>query len=156
MLVESLVVRNAQEADNSEIRNIVQASLGDFGIKVEFDGLDAAIGSAGLPDTKNAIELLAEFDGRICGCIALEATHDQQGKVFGFHVDHRYRGKGTGRSLLTALMTQARQLGFKTLHLDTWDSMHSAINLYESLGWLRAPDPTPESGANRSYFFEIT
>lgn len=151
-----LVVRNAQQADNVQIRNIVLSSLSDFGIEVEFDGLDAAIGSAGLADSKNAIELVADFEGHICGCIALESMPDQQGKVFGFHVDHRYRGKGTGRSLLTALMAQARQMGFKTLHLDTWDSMQSAISLYESLGWLPAPDPAPESGANRSYFFEIT
>lgn len=150
-----LVVRNAQQADNVQIRNIVLSSLSDFGIEVEFDGLDAAIGSAGLADTKNAIELVAEFDGHICGCIALEALHDQQGKVFGFHVDHRYRGKGIGRGLLTALMAQAKQMGLATLHLDTWDSMQSAISLYESLGWLPGPDPAPESGANRTYFFKI-
>ncbi|MFZ6871630.1 GNAT family N-acetyltransferase [Undibacterium sp. Di27W] len=156
MLDASLVVRSAQEADNSEIRHIVLASLGAFGIEVEFDGLDAAIASAGLPGTKNAIELVAELHGHICGCIALERMHDQQGKVFGFHVDHHYRGKGIGRSLLIALMADARQLGFKTLHLDTWDSMQSAISLYKALGWIAGPDPAPESGANRSYFFEIT
>ncbi len=150
-----LVVRKAQQADNVQIRNIVQTSLDDFGIAVEFEGLDAAIGSAGLADSKNAIELVAEFDGHICGCIALAAMYEQQGKVFGFHVDHRYRGKSIGRGLLTALMSQARQLGLRTLQLDTWDSMHSAIRLYETMGWKRAPDPAPESGANRSYYFEI-
>ncbi|MFZ6708426.1 GNAT family N-acetyltransferase [Undibacterium sp. TC9W] len=150
-----LVVRNAQQADNVRIRNIVLTSLSDFGIEVEFDGLDAAIGSAGLADAKNAIELVAEFDGRICGCIALEAMHDQQGKVFGFHVDKGLRGKGIGRALMVQLVERAKQCDLKILHLDTWDTMYSAVRLYTSLGWVAAPDPLPESGANRSFRLEI-
>lgn len=154
-----LVVRSAGEADNLQIRKLVRTSLADFNLMVEFDGLDAAIGSAGLSTSKNLIELVAELDQQVCGCIALEAfetVNAQEAKVFGFHVDDHYRGKGIGRSLLTALMSEAKQRGLKTLYLDTWDNMHSAIRLYESLGWMPAPDPAPESGANRSYVFTIS
>lgn len=157
MAVEKqLTIRPAIASDNSRIRDIVQTSLGDFGIVVEFDGLDAAIGNAGFPESKNTIELVAVYAGEICGCVAVQEIDQHQGKLFGFHVDHQLRGKGIGRALLTHALGKARQLGYTGLHLDTWDNMHSAIRLYESLGWIAAPDPAPESGANRAYFLDIS
>ncbi|MFZ6741841.1 GNAT family N-acetyltransferase [Undibacterium sp. JH2W] len=151
-----LILRSAREADNIKIRKLVQASLADFDIAAEFNGLDAAIGSAGLPDSENLVELVAEFEQKICGCVALERLQAQEGKVFGFHVDKDFRGKGIGRGLLAELVQRAKQCGLKTLHLDTWDSMQSAVSLYVSLGWVAAPDPMPDSGANRSFRLEIS
>ncbi|MFZ6720057.1 GNAT family N-acetyltransferase [Undibacterium sp. Ji49W] len=148
-------IRRAVQQDNAQIRKIVAASLADFGISVEFSGLDVAIGVAGLPDSRNAIELVAELDGEVVGCLALEALSDGQAKLFGFHVSQACRGLGVGRALLTQAVTAARQAGFRVLHLDTWDSMGSAIRLYESMGWCAAENPPPESGANRSYLLQL-
>lgn len=152
---DKLLIRAAETADNPHIRNIVQASLADFGLAVEFDGLDAAIGSAGLATSQNVIELVALYDGKLCACLAIQEMAGRQGKLFGFHVDHRYRGKGVGRALLQSAMLEAKKRGYVRLCLDTWDTMQYAIRLYETMGWVATTDPSPESGANRSYVLQL-
>jgi putative acetyltransferase len=150
-----LSIRKATPDDNQAAREIVARSLKDFGLTVEFDGLDLSIGSLGTEDSINTIELLAVWDGKFCACLAIKAIDAHSAKLFGFHVDHEYRGKGIGKSLLKAGVHKAQQFGFNRLHLDTWDNMHAAIALYTSLGWQRDVDPSPESGANRSYFLDL-
>ena len=149
------MIRKATLTDNPQIRDLVGASLAGFGITAEFSGLDAAIASAGMADSSNAIELVAEINGEIAGCLAIERLDAQQGKLFGFHVNPRFRGQGAGRQLLLQSMEIARQRGFLILHLHTWDTMQSAIHLYESTGWLQVENPPPESGANRAYMLKL-
>jgi ribosomal protein S18 acetylase RimI-like enzyme len=157
--ISVLNIRAALPLDNQAARELVRSSLNDYAIAAQFDGLDQAIGSIGMPDSGNAIELVAEWQGQLCGCIALQTisntADNRSAKLFGFHVDHAMRGKGIGKSLLTAMMHAARQHAYQGLQLDTWDNMHAAIKLYETLGWQRDRDPAPESGANRSYLIEL-
>ena len=145
------LVRPAHPADNAAARALVRRSLGDFGIAAEFDGLDHAIGAFGRSDSPNAIELAAQCDGVFVACLAIQANGEGGAKLFGFHVAPEMRGRGVGRALLEAAIARARAQGFAALKLDTWGSMAAAVNLYESLGWRRVADPTPESGADRSY-----
>ncbi len=130
-------------------------SLKDFGITVEFDNLDLAIGSIGTERSINTIELLAAWDCKLCACLVIQAIDEHAAKLSGFHVAHEYRGKNIGKALLQAAIQEAQQFGFKRLQLDTWDTMHAAIALYTSLGWQRDADPSPESGANRAYFLDL-
>ena len=150
-----LSIRKATPADNQLAREIVALSLKDFGLAAEFDGLDLAIGSIGTEHSMNTIELLATWNGKPCACLAIQTIDACTAKLFGFHVAHAYRGKGIGKSLLKAAMQEAKQFGFTRLQLDTWGNMHTAIAVYTSLGWQRDSDPSPESGANRSYFIDF-
>jgi GNAT superfamily N-acetyltransferase len=150
-----LSIRKAKPADNQRAREIVTRSFNDFALEVEFDGLDFAIGCIGTQHSTNTIELVATWDGDVCGCLAINSINEDSAKLFGFHVDHAYRGKGIGKFLLIAALEEVKKLGFKRVHLDTWDTMHAAIALYTSLGWQRDTDPAPESGANRSYVLAL-
>ena len=150
-----LLIRKATPDDNQGARELVLRSLSDYGIAVEFDGLDRAIGHIGTAQSSNAIELVADWNGCMCACIAFQTMANRDGKLFGFHVDHAHRGKGIGKSLLNAAIAEAKQYGYIRLRLDTWDNMHAALALYVSAGWQRDADPPPESGANRSYFLQL-
>lgn len=150
-----LEIRTATPEDNQRAREIVAQSFKDFDLTAEFDGLDFAIGSIGTERSTNTIELVAIWDDVICGILAIQVIDAHSAKLFGFHVDHAFRGQGIGRSLLMLALKESKQLGFKRLQLDTWDTMHAAIKLYTSLGWQRDIDPVPESGANRSYFLDL-
>lgn len=155
VIFKMLNIKKATPDDNQRAREIVTQSLQDFGLTVEFDGLDSAIGSIGTEHSANTIELLAAWDGKLCACLAIQTIDTRAAKLFGFHVAHEYRGKGIGKSLLKAAMQEAKKFGFTRLQLDTWDNMYAAIALYTSLGWQRDADPSPESGANRSYFLDL-
>ena len=54
------------------------------------------------------------------------------------------RGRGYGAAILSRLITDAKQLGYQTLKLDTGNFMNSAHALYESFGF---KDCAPYDGA---------
>ena len=60
----------------------------------------------------------------------------------------RFKGRGIGRGLCTALIEEARKLGYGSMRLDTLGRMVAAMGLYESLGFKEIgpyrfnPDPT--------------
>lgn len=144
-------IRKALPTDNSGAKAVVQKSLASFGLIADFDTLDAAIGALGLSNTTNEIELVAEVDGKLVGCLAIRRMEGAVAKLFGFHVDASMQGQGIGRTLLSEAITQAANHQFTQLELETWGNMVAAVHLYESMGWVRGPDPLPESGADRYY-----
>lgn len=146
-----MLIRKAVPTDNTDAREIVQKSLSSFGLIADFDTLDAAISALGLANSPNEIELVAEVDGKLVGCLAIQRMDGTIAKLFGFHVDASMQGHGIGRTLLTEAIAQAVIHHFTQLELETWGNMGAAVHLYESLGWVRGPDPLPESGADRFY-----
>lgn len=148
-------IRKALPTDNVDVRTVVQKSLASFGLIADFDTLDAAIGALGQINSPNDIELVAVLDGRLVGCLAIQRQSEASAKLFGFHVDASMQGRGIGRALLMEGIAQAVRHSFTQLELETWGDMRSAVHLYESFGWVRGPDPLPESGANRTYLLAL-
>ena len=58
------------------------------------------------------------------------------------------RGTGVGKALATTVISEARKLGYSAMRLDTLPSMHSALALYQSLGFrgIEAYYETPLKG----------
>ena len=149
-------IRKALTSDNEHARAVVQKSLASFGLIADFDTLDAAVGVIGLASSPNDIELVADVDGRLAGCLVIQSRQGASAKLFGFHVDSSMHGRGIGRGLLAEAIAEARRNNFLQLELETCGDMHAAIHLYESFGWIRGPDPQPESGADRFYSLALT
>ena len=55
-------------------------------------------------------------------------------------VNPEYRGKGLGKALVAAAINDATQSGYSKMVLWTQGTMHAAHHLYESSGFIRAPD----------------
>lgn len=88
--------------------------------------------------------LLSEVARNVVGCICLKEIYRDIGEVKRLYVRPAYRGKGIGKTMVEALLGEARQVGYKTIRLDSARYMTDAHSLYRSFGFEEI-DPYPES-----------
>lgn len=73
---------------------------------------------------------VAEVDGRVVGCCALQVVWDGLGEVKSLAVADEYFGKGIGRALVLASVENARKLGLKRVFTLTLEK-----SFFEKLGF---------------------
>jgi putative acetyltransferase len=71
------------------------------------------------------------------GCVALRPIGEAGCEMKRLFVRSAYRRHGLGRTLAERLITEAQEIGYSTMRLDTLAFMHDAIRLYEALGFVR-------------------
>ena len=107
--------------------------------------LDLRYGDGGLSPAAAAdferpgVLLVADLDGVPVGCGGIRPNGEDAGEVKRMYVDPTVRGKGIARTLLTALVAHAREVGMRRLMLETGTEQPEAVGLYESEGWTRIP-----------------
>src|SRR5262245_6228372 len=80
--------------------------------------------------------LLALRDAELAGCIALRGIGDGVCEMKRLFVRQEFRGKGIGRSLIEAIILEAKEIGYERMRLDTIPpKMNDAIALYRSFGF---------------------
>jgi DNA-binding MarR family transcriptional regulator/predicted N-acetyltransferase YhbS len=79
--------------------------------------------------------LVASVDGETVGCGAVKAVGPAVGSLKRMWVADGARGLGIGRRMLDALEAQARELGLRTLRLETNRTLKEAIQLYRGAGY---------------------
>ena len=89
--------------------------------------------------------LLAKCGDEIVGTCAVINQGDGHFEVSKTSVTPSYQGHGIGRKLVLAAIDSFKGLGGKELHLETNSVLSTAITLYESLGFVHAPQLKPSS-----------
>ncbi|MGB2698357.1 MAG: GNAT family N-acetyltransferase [Candidatus Zixiibacteriota bacterium] len=79
--------------------------------------------------------LLAKDKEKIAGCVALRKMDENICEMKRLYVRKAFRGKGIGKELSIVIIQKAREMGYKSMRLDTVPSMKQAIALYRSLGF---------------------
>ena len=100
--------------------------------------------------SENARFFSALLDGIVVGCggIMLEHNYAEIKRIF---VSPQARGLGVGHKLLETLETEARQLGFNSLRLETGIYQPEALALFRTWGFIPClsfgdyPDNDPNS-----------
>jgi putative acetyltransferase len=108
-----------------------------LGFSLCFQGFDKEL--AGLPGDYAPPDgrlLLAECEGQVAGCIALHRLGSQVCEMKRLYLRPAFRGKGLGRALAERIITEARQVGYQRMRLDTVEPvMKDAVALYRKLGF---------------------
>ncbi|MFD3191985.1 GNAT family N-acetyltransferase [Sedimentitalea sp. HM32M-2] len=98
--------------------------------------------------------LLAVFDGdRALGVGAITAISDTEAELKSMHTLAAARGRGVGRTILRALLDQARAAGYRTVSLETGagPQFRAARRLYAQEGF----EPCPPFGDYRADPFSV-
>ena len=80
--------------------------------------------------------MLAEYEGKLAGCVALHKIDDDVCEMKRLYLKPAFRGKGLGRVLAEEILRQARAIGYRRLRLDTVEPvMKDAVVMYRRLGF---------------------
>jgi len=141
-----MTIRPATTSDLDEIRTMLREYAAWLEIDLCFQNFEQEL--AGLPGEYGAPQgrlLIAES----AGCVALRPIDKEICEMKRLYVRPEHRGTGLGRSLIVAIIDEARAAGYRRIRLDTMPKMDSAQRLYASLGFRDIPAYryNPEPGA---------
>lgn len=84
--------------------------------------------------------LLAAYDGKSAGCVALHKLEDGICEMKRLYLRPQFRGSGLGRALADRIIAEARQIGYRQMRLDTVESaMKDAVAMYRKIGFREIP-----------------
>ena len=83
--------------------------------------------------------MLAFVDGKPCGLGSLKTLDRDTAEINRMSVDPTFRKNGAGRAVLQALLSAAREGGYRRVRLDSPKFMTAAHALYRSVGFTDIP-----------------
>jgi putative acetyltransferase len=149
-LMETRIHQAASAADLAAIRILFQEYAAWLKVDLCFQNFAEEIASLpGAYAPPKGRLLLATGSEGPAACIALRPLHGPLSapapagefccELKRLFVRSTYRRGGLGRTLVLQIISDARQIGYSRMFLDTLPSMRPAIELYESLGFVRCP-----------------
>jgi putative acetyltransferase len=141
-----MTIRPATTADLDEIRGMLREYVAWLEVDLCFQNFEEEL--AGLPGEYQPPRgrlLIAEG----AGCVALREIDGEICEMKRLYVRPDHRGSGLGRRLVSAIIAEAREIGYRRMRLDTMPKMDRAQGLYAALGFreIGAYRYNPEPGA---------
>ncbi|HEY7651751.1 MAG TPA: GNAT family N-acetyltransferase [Methylomirabilota bacterium] len=152
---DGLTIRDGRAADRAAIEALTLAAYEQYAVTLGAPmwGMYRQNIVATLANVKPATQIVAEKDGALVGGVLLYPAGGDMGapgrgramtlpwpEVRLLAVTPAARGSGAGRRLMDECIRRARAAGATALTLHTTDMMRVALQLYERMGFERAPD----------------
>lgn len=160
MQTEHDLIRPIAPGDDAPLARIIRTNLEKFHLDIpgtayfdpELDHLSRYYGAApnlrayfvAVDETGQVLGGggLAEFPG-LPRCAELQKLYLSDGA----------KGRGLGRRLMQAIQDRARSLGYEQLYLETHTNLHTAIGLYEKLGFHQIDRPAGAMHGTMDHFY---
>lgn len=145
------MIRALEQKDNPAIRSIIRTVMPEFGAS----GQGFAIHDAEVEDMYAAYSqnghayFVFEENGRILGgggIGPLKGGDADTCELKKMYFLSEGRGKGMGQKVLTACLQAAKDLGYKKCYLETFNTMHLAMKLYERNDFKKINGPCGNTG----------
>jgi GNAT superfamily N-acetyltransferase len=119
-----------------EARRLVREYAASLDVDLSFQNFDAELQhfTTEYAGPRGAF-ILAEEAGKYLACIGLRQFSEDSGEIKRLYVVPAARGRGLGRVLVERIIAVARDIGYRSLLLDTLPFMKEAQALYSSLGF---------------------
>jgi putative acetyltransferase len=137
-VVKSLTFSQAESpAQIAQARELFLEYAQSLGFSLCFQNFDAELaalpGDYAHPDGRL---LLADCEAQLAGCVALHKLGDGVCEMKRLYLRAAFRGKGLGRALAEQIIAEARQIGYRTMRLDTVEPvMKDAVAMYRRFGF---------------------
>jgi len=145
------MLRPLEPKDNPAVRDIIRTVMPEFGAS----GQGFAIHDQEVENMYAAYSqprcsyFVWEEDGKIFGgggVAPLQGGDPETCELKKMYFLPEGRGKGLGQSILSECLKSAKALGFKYCYLETFNTMTSAMKLYEKNGFQKIPGPCGSTG----------
>lgn len=124
------------EEDIELFRTLLKEYVDSLGIDLSFQNFqEELVNLPGCYAQPEGCILLAEYDGKIAGCVAFKKLSDGICEGKRLYVKPQFRGLEVGRKLMETIIEEARKIGYTHIRGDTLPSMKTAQALYASLGF---------------------
>lgn len=120
-----------------QVRALIVEYVRRFGRDLAFQNLDDELVDLASKYAPPRGRLLVAVDdaGNVFGCVAYHCLGDGRCEMKRLYVRPDHRGAHAGRALAGAIISLAREDGYREMVLDTVLSLSSALALYRSLGF---------------------
>lgn len=152
------IIRPIQPEDNQAMAHIIRTALSEFGANkpgtVFFDSstdhlfkLFQTPGSCYFVATE-AVSATGSTPQVVGGAGIFPTAGLPEGwcELVKMYLHKEVRGKGLGRTLIEESLSAARQLGYRTVYLETLPELNKAVRVYEQFGFNYLSKPVGDSG----------
>lgn len=149
--METILIRKIKKEDSAAVGQIIRTVMPEFGAS----GQGFAIHDA---EVSNMFEVytqprssyfVCEQNGTIIGgggVAPLLGGDENTCELKKMYFLPAGRGKGLGQKVLSECLKAAKEHGFEYCYLETFNTMHNAMKLYEKNGFKKIPGPLGNTG----------
>ena len=130
-------LRPATNKDSKKVMDMVFGILDEYGLEPDPDSTDTDLSDIRhfYFECGGTFYVLEDRDGSIIGSYGLYRLAPQTCELRKMYLAKTCRGRGLGKLLLDSALSKAKQLGYKTVILETASVLKEAITLYKSYGF---------------------
>ena len=149
-----MIVREIRNEDEPVVRELVFRVLREFGLKPSPEDTDRDLFQIEECYRGGSFDVL-EIDGVIVGTVGIMRMDDRLCELRKMYLDAGHRGKGYGKVLLNHGLAKARELGFRSVCLETANVLQGAIRLYEAYGFERYEPEHMAARCDQAYILHL-